>query len=147
MEIKIPEEILRYICFLSAKEGSARHAITLLDKCVTARNVEFTKEFIDKLNQSMEEKEWEIFVESLKKTEREFLNGVLDLAVKGEKITNKNIQRISKLSSQRISQLINIFVYDYIIIEFINNTKRGDKRYKELCFVSQETFESLLSVL
>ncbi len=153
LQEEISETSLRYICAISAKQGSARVMLDLLRRCIISHN--FSEDFIDKLTKEDEREEWSLCISSLNETEKNFLVCLVDIIEKkvregleGSVTTSEIKDYIVNLSPSRISQLITTFSEDYGMIktEYVQKGRAGG-RYRTIYFSSHDTFTKIMDVL
>mgnify|MGYP001559713236 CR=1 FL=1 len=122
-------------------------------KCLLENSYE--EEFIIKLEKDIEREDWESWLYTLGKSEKEFLNTIIEIHIKEveQKGSNGEIkisdlqQKLIKYSPARLSQLISSFEEFGIIQTRYINKGRGGGRYRLISFSDPQFFTKLESII
>lgn len=137
---KMPPEIKAYICAKVVHDyfGSARTVLDIAKKCY--KNNSFSEVFINSTVNQLDEEEIYIFINKLSRTEKIFLQCLLELSMDGREINSSVIrEKMQDASPSRISQLITTFVKDYAILtERYTNRGRISGRFRVVDFSSEK---------
>jgi Cdc6-like AAA superfamily ATPase len=142
----IPEGTLEYICALAAREGSARLALALTYQCLFS--MEFSNDFVDKVNRDIRFQDWKGFLMGLSSSELNFLK-VLLRNVTEEKAVSTSVlyqdQYFKDLSPGRLSQLVTTFEKEFGFIKTeVKNQGRFGGRYRIVRFASKNIYDNIL---
>lgn len=154
MNIDIPDLNEHFISKLSAygaRSGSCRITFNILLRCLQKNSFKISD--LDEINKSLNDIDWRGFYDDLNDTEKKFLSALCSCCNNLEECSSFNVsEQLSKfwsvkLTSARISQLINFFMDYDIIISRHENKGRSGGRQRLIKFKSDEIYNSIKSIV
>ncbi len=145
---KISEEVLRYICALSAKEGegNARRAREVVRKCFVENRFDYP--FIDSVFARVAMVDWDVIYGNFSRAERQFLHWLIELTLEknGGEVSFSDLVKVTKLSKPRISNLLTFFEEQKVIQTRAINRGYPHGRTRRVRFASNDVFRRLTSL-